>query len=428
MLILDPITNKLIEFIKQHNHKAYIIGGAVRDSVLNLKYNDIDISVDASLDEIKEMFKDYSIKEYKKGHTIGIVFLDKYVELSSLDENNINVDLKNRDFTINAIAVIDDKILDPYNGLGDIKNRVIRTIMDPAKTIKDDPIRILRAIRFDATLHFNVDPKLLDFINNNYKLLDNVSEERIRDELNKILLTRKPSRIIEKYFNVFTYLIPPLKDTYGFLQHNIYHHLDVFKHTMSVLENTDNILELKYIALFHDIKKPECFSMDEKGVGHFYRHYEKSAEYANEFLNKYKFSNEFIKKVYKIIYFHDYPLSLKDSSILKFLNKFGKLDLDLYFKIRVADIKGQNPNLINRIELMNKIEIKTKKLALEGIYTVNGLVIDGKDIEALGYNKNKINFILKKVLEAYMEGKIKNTIADITNYLNNNHFGDDDIE
>lgn len=408
---MNKIIEEIIDIFYDNGYEAYLVGGAVRDYLLDVYIEDFDIATNASLDEIKQLFKNRKQKEYKsKGLTIGVKYDSFYVEISTFKGKDIYEDLGNRDFTINAIAYNNKKgFIDPFNGRVDITRKIIRAVDNPDKIIAYDPIRILRAIRFSAIKGFKIADDLKIALIKNKDLLNTIKFERIQKEINPVLLIEKPSLYIREYKEIFFIIFDGLEKTYKFNQYNDYHHLDVFEHTLLVLDSTKNILPLRLAALFHDIGKPLCFTIDNKGIGHFYGHPEKSAEIANENLLKLCYNHDLIKIVYKVIYYHDYYLINDEKILLKFLYKFGTNHLDIYFGLKRADVLGQNPKYIDRIVLLDDIANSIKKIIDENkIITFKNLAIKGNDLVELGYEGHKIQIALDYLLKAVIEKRIKN--------------------
>ena len=364
---LNKETIKAIDILEGHGYLAYVVGGYVRDSILNVKPNDIDLVTDATLDEVRFLFSEYKIVDYKRNSlTLGVIVDGMYLEISTFDGKNLEEDLLNRDFRINAIAYsITKGIIDPLNGISDIESKIIRTCKDPIVSICKSPIRIIRAISFSINKGFKIDKELKEVILTRTDLLNTVDFKRLKKFIDGVMLSKKPSLIIEEYFEVFSVIFPSLKATYKFDQHSKWHNLDVFEHSMKVLDFTSPILILRLAAFFHDIEKPKCFTIDEYGEGHFYNHYIDSAETAKEALKKFNYSNDIINRVYKLILFHDRRLEERDIVLKRFLKDFGTNDLDLYFELKKCDCLGQNPALYNRLEILDRIRDRTIALSKE---------------------------------------------------------------
>ena len=364
-IVLNSSMQLVIKILEQNGFDAYIVGGYIRDSIIgDTSKSDVDILTCAKIEEIKKTFIDYKIVEYKNNKkTVGVVVDKSYFEISSYDGETLKENLENRDFTMNAM-IYNQKIglIDYFGGVEDINNKIIRTVKDPLITLCYNPIRILRAIKFEIELGFDVSKELYEEINNNSKLLKSERSQRYKKYFELIIMQKKPSIYIRKYFNVISTIIPALKETYGFEQHSKWHNLDVFEHIMKVLDFTKPILILRLAAFFHDIEKPKCFSMDDDGVGHFYNHYIDSAETAKFELMRLGYSNDIVNRVYNLVIYHDRRLEPREIVLKRFIKEFGTTDLDLYFDLKKADCLGQNPELYYRIKEIDIMKEMTFKL------------------------------------------------------------------
>lgn len=418
MFDLPQSVLKAIDILESKHYEVYVVGGAVRDYILNRIPHDYDLVTNAKIDELCDIFKEYKIVKYKKGFTIGVVIEHFYIEISSFVGNSIYEDLENRDFTINALAYRNDKIIDLFNSKNDILNKTIKAVANIDKDIQSDPLRLLRAIRFKAVFGFEIEDNLNSYIHKNYKLLRLVNKERIKDELNEILVIEKPSKILREFSDVFSYIIPNIKDMIGFNQNTRWHNLDVFEHTLKVVDNCKPDLVLRLAALFHDMGKPYCYSVDELGNGHFYGHYLKSKEICESWLKEYKYSKIMINRILRLVYYHDRVIEDNDKSVLEFLRDFNKNDLDLYFSLRKADIIGQNPSLLYRINDMVKIEKRCYNLANSNIpFKVSDLKIKGNTIINYGFSNEEVNNLLNEILDLVISGDLINDKYELKKYV-----------
>ena len=429
---INPNILYAIKLLEDRGYSAYIVGGAIRDFLLDLEVSDYDIVTSATLDEAMDVFKDFECKKYiSKGLTIGVKLNHTYFELSTYKGNSLEEDLSNRDFSINAIAYNPkDGLIDPYHGLSDLVSHTLKTMKDPYLTFSFDPIRILRAIRFMVTRAMKPTIELKNAINEYAYLLKDIKKERVSKELNPILLSEKPSIFINEYKFVFFTLIPALEKDYGFDQKcPKWHNLDVFMHTLKVLDSTKNDLVLRMAALFHDMKKPDVFVLDEDGVGHFRGHALKSMEYAKEILSSYTYNHHFIDRVCHLIYYHDYPIESTEKSVLRFLYQFGTKDLDLYFGLKRADILGQNPTLYYRLDTIDTIvEIVKKIFDEEKIITYRNLRINGDILKELGFEGEDIGKALEIILKKVIKKELKNNPEKLYEYASRLRFHLKEIE
>lgn len=415
---LDAITS--LEILNSHGYEAYIVGGAVRDYFLNCTNNDYDIVTNANLDEIMNIFSGYKNKLYANNQCVGVKLNEKYIEISTFKGNNLIDDLYNRDFSINSIAY-NPKVgfVDPYNGIDDIKNKILRTVNIEEKVFKADPLRLLRAIRFEIIYNLNPTKELCEAIIKYAELLKLVHPMRIPHELDKILLSDNPGFYITKYKKVFFAIIPHLSYCDSFDQHSKWHSYNVFDHIMKVVDSTEKDLVLRLSALFHDIKKPECFTLDINNEGHFYNHYVKSSIYANEILTNLSYNKILINRVCHLVLFHETRLKIDKRLIINFLIEFGLDDLDLFFKLQKADIMGQNPDLLYRLKEYDKLEDEILKIVNTiDIITLKKLRININDFKELGYSEDKAK---KKLVEIAFMATTKEIINDrdiLLEYIN----------
>jgi putative nucleotidyltransferase with HDIG domain len=298
-------------------------------------------------------------------------------------QGTITEDIYRRDFTVNSLImnIMNEKILDITNyGISDIKSKIIRATSEPDTIFKEDPLRILRAVRFAVQLNFSIEDKTMNGIILNAKMLENISRERIRDELIKILLSPAPATGIRILVNsgIMQYVIPEVVLLNGVKQ-NKYHDKDVLGHTLMVLQNTPPDIIIRLSALLHDIAKPQTKTQDEKGI-HFYHHEIAGAKLSRKILTNLKFPKETIGKVLKLIKNHlrlkafgDELENLSDVAIRRLIIQLGT-DLELLLPLIHADNISHaaaycNPNQIPNLKLRIATNIKKingKKLPVTG--------------------------------------------------------------
>jgi len=408
---------ELMTIIHNANYECYLVGGAVRDLILGIDNKDFDLCTNMPLDELKLLIPSISIMKENNHRNTAIIRNKEYdYEISSYRGNSIEEDLSNRDFKINALALdINGNLIDPYNGLNDIKNKKISLIKDDA--FIRDPLRILRAIRIANKYNFDIDDNTLQQMDKYKDLLDEVAKERIYEELKKILVFNNISDILLKHKNIFFKIIPNLEKCDGFNQYNDYHIYDVFNHILEVIRNTSNNLELRLATLFHDLGKPDKFFKDEKGVGHFYGHALVSADIFKGFASIYKIDNKTKNNVYKLIKYHDDILSSKPNKIYNFYKEFGYENIDLLFELKRADALGQNPKYLNRLEeydTLYKEYIRVRNI-------ITNIDYDGSKLVELGISGKDIGNILDDITSMIVCGNLENNSTNITLYVKNKY-------
>lgn len=433
---LNEDVSYILDTLNKSGFEAFIVGGCVRDSLIKRNLKDWDITTSALPEETIKLFEKTIPTGIKHG-TVTIVLNKENYEVTTYridgeysdnrhpDEviftRSLKEDLSRRDFTINSLAYNETEgLIDMFNGMEDLKNKLIKCVGKPDKRFNEDALRMLRAVRFACQLQFNIEKDTYTAICRNYTLLKNVSSERIRDELNKILMSPVPSRGIRmlQESNLLKYIIPELNESVGFDQRNPHHDKNVFDHIMAVLDNSTESLAVRLGALFHDIGKPRTFSIDKKGIGHFYGHNIVSAEMSEVILKRLRYDNATIKKVLIIITEHMSAYNnMKNKTLKKFINRVGVENLEDLFELQIADSKGHKKDADYSPILKRREDVK-KILENGEPFTVSQLKITGDDLIKLGYKPGKeIGFVLKELLEKVMERPELNTrdrLLDIT--------------
>lgn len=432
------ILNKL----RENGFEAYIVGGCVRDKLLSIEPHDYDITTSAKPNEIKEVFSDCkTILVGEEFGTVGILLNKVLYEVTTfrIDGNYINnrkpekvifsdnlkEDLKRRDFTINAMAMdIDGKLYDPFLGKKDLQEKIIRAVGDPNERIKEDALRMMRAIRFAGRFDFYIEENLFDAIGQNASLLKKIAPERIFDEFSKMITSEKPSYylLLLEESGILDVIFPELKRTVGFAQFSPYHDKTLFDHLICVMDYVRPDLSLRLAALFHDISKVDTLSIGEDGRGHFYGHEILGAELVEEILKKYRLPNKTIEKVKILILDHMKVHSeMSDKALRRQIKRVGRENvLDLY-DLLIADCKATRIdrdasfiiNRKNRVkELLDEKEMKTEKF----------LEINGNDIKSLGFSEGKIiGEILRELENLVLEDPEKNNRAYLIEYIEKNY-------
>lgn len=425
--------NYILSRLTEKNFEAYIVGGCVRDILLNLIPKDWDITTNAKPEEIISLFENTIPTGIKHG-TVTIIIDHEHFEVTTYridgkySDNrhpdlvefttSLEDDLSRRDFTINAMAFNPQKdLIDLFDGKIDLNDKLIKAVGSPGKRFKEDSLRMLRAVRFSCQLDFKIENNTLKSIQNNAELITSISMDRIRDELSKLLTSENPASGIRalKDSGLLKYILPELCETIGFNQQNPHHDKDVFEHILSVIENSKDDLTSRLSALLHDIGKPRCFSLDNKKVGHFYNHNVVSAEMAEIVLKRLKFDNKTIKTVCCYIREHMCVYAnYKDVNLKKLIIRIGIENLDNFFELLRADSKGHKaPYDFSKLDTL---ENRTKTILTSGDpLTAKDLKLTGDDLLRLGYHEGKeIGIILNKLLELVLLNPELNTREKLT--------------
>lgn len=420
----------VIDTLNQNGHKSYLVGGAVRNSILNLPVKDWDICTSAKPQEIEEVFDDYKIIETGLQHgTVTVVVDNLPIEVTTFRIDGIYSDnrrpdtvtftdklvedLRRRDFTINAMAYNDEEgLIDPFNGMEDIKYKKINCVGRAEDRFGEDALRILRAIRFAAQLEFTIMPGTDWEIHKQYKNLENISIERINSEFCKIASSDDFCVELLLYKDVFSLFIPELKDMFDFPQNNPYHDYDVFGHTIHAVEHCESKdLIVRLAVFFHDFGKPHSYQDGEDGIRHFKGHGRISAEITDNIMKRLRFDNETRNNVVELVYYHDATFEVGKKYVKRWLNKIGEEQFRRLLEVRKADILGQKPNFEqSRIDKVNNIEqILEEVLQEDECFSLKDLADNGKDLMSVGYKAGKeLGNTLNELLQLVIDGECLN--------------------
>ena len=423
-----------IEILRKLNEygKGYIVGGAIRDILLDLEPKDIDFTTNLPYETLKDLFSEYNPKE--TGKAFGVLRIrvndteyeiakfreDNYEEKDGLkivpEENKVDFvedikeDLARRDFSINAMAYNEvDGIVDLYNGQKDIENKIINFVGNAEERIIEDPLRILRAFRFMSRLNFSLSENTIEAIKKQKNLLTSIPEERITMEFSKLLLGENVKNALTtmKDTGVLELIIPEFKATYDFNQHNPHHNLDLFNHIISVVSKVPADLELRYTALLHDIAKPLVQTFDEKGIAHYKTHEIVGADMARDILTRLKLPVKLIDTVEDIIKKHMVLYrDVTDKKFNKLLSEMGYDNLLRLIEHCNADNSSKNNEVVNpENDLYERLKRAVEK---QMQVTVNDLALNGRDLIDMGFKGTEIGKIKGELLEKYLSEEIPN--------------------
>lgn len=421
---------EIIRCIEDAGYEAYIVGGCVRDLLMQREPNDWDITTSAKPEEIKRVFKRTYDTGIKHG-TVTVILNKEHFEVTTYRiesdykdfrhpesvsfVEDITLDLSRRDFTMNAIAYHPERgFVDPYEGMKDIERGCIRSVRNAVERFTEDALRILRAVRFAAQLGFEIEDETIAGIRECRDLLRHISKERIRDEFLKICVSPRPEYINELHeLELLEYIIPEFIPAYEVPQNNPHHIYNVAQHTIVAMQNSAPDVTLRLTLLLHDIGKITTRTTDAKGIDHFYNHPIKSAEIAKRVLRDLKMDNNSIKSISSLILYHDYYIRHQMNKVLvkNVLTQIGPDLFDLLLLVQESDVKAQNPEkLAPKLEgIKLQREIKKEIIVNNEPYNKAMLAITGQDLIESGVPRGKvIGDLLDKVLEKVIKNPEEN--------------------
>ena len=454
----DQLQNNIFHTISDvcsnNNIEAYVIGGYVRDLIIKRPSKDLDIVVLGSGIEVAKLvataFDSNSKAKYFKNFGTAMVRHNEWIiefvgarkesyrkdsRKPLVEDGTLADDQNRRDFTINAMSLSLQKntfgnLLDPFNGVGDIENRVIRTPLDPDITFSDDPLRMMRAVRFASQLGFDINEDTFDAIERNKDRITIVSPERVIDEFNLILMSPKPSIGIElmNLAGLLKIVFPKLTELKGVEVINNRRHKDNFYHTLEVIDNvalkSDN-LWLRWAALLHDIAKPATKRYDKDNGWTFHGHEFKGAKMIPNIFRRLKLPmNEKMRYVQKLVQLHLRPIVLAqdivtDSAVRRLLFDAGD-DIDDLMMLCDADITSKNEEKVKRylsnFQLVRKKlkEVEEKDNLRNWQPPITGEII----MQTFGLKPSKTIGIIKEAIrEAILEGEIGNNYNEAYDFM-----------
>ncbi len=451
--LTNPVFKIISNCANQLGVEAFVIGGFVRDIFLKRESKDIDVVTLGKGIELAELvhqqLPDSYLSVFKNFGTAQVKFHDLEIEFvgarkESYDRNSrkptvengsLKDDQERRDFTINALAIgltADNygKLLDPFNGILDLENKIIKTPLQPDVTYSDDPLRMLRAIRFASQLGFTIEEKSFEAISNNKSRIEIVSKERISDELNKIILSPIPSVGFKLLFDsgLLHLIFPEMVKLYGVETVNGKSHKDNFYHTLEVLDNVSKMsdnLWLRWAAILHDIAKPATKRFEPEHGWTFHGHEDKGARMVPKIFESLRLPlNEKMKYVQKLVLLHLRPIVLakteiSDSAVRRVLFEAGD-DVDDLMKLCQADITTKNPNKVKRyLQNFEIVKIKLKEIEEKDHLRNWQPPVSGEEIMSL-FNLppcKKVGDLKNALKDAILDGVILNDREDALIFL-----------
>ena len=430
MEVTDRGARFILEQLEQQGYEASAVGGCVRDLLRGEDPHDWDITTSARPEEVLKVFAGEQVLTTGLRHGTAAVLLDgnpyevttyradgtytdgrrpdAVVFVSALEE-----DLARRDFTVNAMALDRHGVLhDPFGGQADLQNKVLRCVGEPERRFREDGLRLMRALRFAATLEFSIHPDTARALHTCRDMLTHVAGERIQAELFRLLPGPGAGAVLRAFPDVLAVFWPELAPLPGFDQRSPWHCYDLWEHTVRAVENVPPTIPLRLAALLHDVGKPACFSVDESGTGHFYGHPAVSARLADVMLRRLHTSNALREEVVSLVERHHWDLPPTEAVVRRRLRQLGPEGFSALLALQRADLHGQAGDIAApRLAELDRTEALARDiLAQRPCLSLKELALSGKDVLALGVSPGPaVGEILKALLDRVAEGELPNT-------------------
>ena len=423
--IPDPV-REILETLGAAGHGAWCVGGCVRDALLGREPEDWDVTTAALPEETMALFGDRAVPTGLRHGTITVRTAKRGVEVTTLRRDGIyrdhrrpekvaftdslEEDLARRDFTVNAMALgLKGDLHDPLGGQEDLSAGILRCVGDPDRRFDEDALRMLRGLRFAAQLGFAIHPGTAAAIHRNRELLRDIAPERIWKELKRLLTGGCTAEVLREYSDVTGVFWPELLAMVGFEQRNHHHCHDVWEHTLHALAAVPPDLILRLTLLLHDIGKPNCFTVDELGSGHFYGHPAVSARMAEDMLCRLRAETVTRETVVKLVAWHDREIPRTRPGVIRALRRLGETDLRRLLAVKRADNLAQAPAYRSVQREIDRVESILDCLLREGACVSRSqLAVNGRDLLEMGLSGPAVGAALEKLLDAVAEGEVSN--------------------
>lgn len=422
-ILVPKNVERIIADLEEAGFEAYAVGGCVRDSLLGREPKDWDVTTSATPENVKSIFRSTYDTGIEHG-TVSVRFGTSIYEVTTFRidgdysdhrrpdsvhyTNQLAQDLRRRDFTMNAMAYHPKTgVIDLFGGQKDLNEKCIRCVGDPRERFEEDALRMLRAYRFAARFGFHIEEKTENAVQEKASLLTNVSRERVREEMDHLLLSEYPGvlrRLISS--GLMSYIIPEFIQSCGVEQNTPYHIYTVEEHVIRTVEAAAPVRALRWAALLHDIAKPVCRTTDGEGRDHFWGHPLKGAEMADRILRRLKFDNETRDAVVRMIQYHDMQPPENERHMRHLLSQLPDGFYPYLQALQAADAAAQNPDYLplsrQRLELAGQLyqQVIRKGQCVK----LADLAVNGRDLQDIGYPRGRVigevlNRLLQQVLD-----------------------------
>ncbi len=427
MLDLPAHAARAIAQLEDAGFETWAVGGCVRDSLRGAAPHDWDLCTAARPEQMQAVFAGERVLETGAKHgTLTLLTDGGPLEITTFRADggysdgrhpdgvrfvaHIEDDLARRDFTVGAMAWHPERgLCDPFGGLDDLQEGVLRAVGDPDARFQEDALRILRAVRFASQLGFAVEPETAAAMRRQLARLDCVAAERVRAELTGLLCGRFAQRALLAFRDVIGYVLPELVPMFDCDQQNPHHKYDVWEHSVRAAGQVPAEPALRWAMLLHDCGKPACKTVDERGVGHFYGHPKASHAIAEPLLHRLRFSAEETGRILLLVEQHDRPLGDSPKLVRRRLCQIGEARFRDLLALKKGDAVGQGTHPEDIAWLCGIAQLLEEVLAADACFSLRQLAVNGNDMVSLGLSGPAVGEMLRALLDAVIDGQADNT-------------------
>lgn len=423
---------EILNTLHAAQYEAWAVGGCVRDSLLGRQPNDWDLCTSALPDQVKEVFRG-KLRQKDTGIAHGTVTLlakDGPVEVTTFRSDgaytdhrrpdavqfgvSLAEDLARRDFTVNAMALsTNGEIRDLYHGKEDLEAGIIRCVGEAKERFSEDALRILRALRFASQLDFEIEPATFAAARECAPLLKSVAKERVFAELDKLLIGPGAGRILAQSGEILAWVIPEIGPAVGFDLKSPKHNRDLWRHTADAVGESEPQSEVRWALLLHDLAKPDCFKVDDKGIGHAPGHGSEGSLWAVRILQELRAPNRLIGPVRTLVRLHDNPVLPRVLSVRRWLASLGQNQLEQLILVKRADLAAHAPDpvvLERRRQLEQFVQLMQQVLIQNPALTLDAMAVNGRDLQQAGIcvPGPATGKLLRRLLSKLVDGEVPN--------------------
>lgn len=414
---------------------AYCVGGGVRDLLMGRTPQDWDVTTAAPPEKVLDLFSPDAVPTGMQHGTVTVKINGRSVEVTTFRKDgtysdsrhpdtveftsSLEEDLSRRDFTVNAIALdARGQIIDPFGGQEDLKCQLLRCVGDPERRLKEDALRIMRCLRFASVLSFAVDGPTEEAMRSCAHGLCLIAPERILAELERLILGPAAADVLLEYPDILGQVIPEILPAVGFWQYNRHHCFDVWEHSVRAMAAAPQDRLIRWTLLLHDLGKPDTFTRDEEGVGHFYAHGRRGEALAEQICRRLRMDNLSREIICQLVRIHDVEIPLTEKGIRRMLRKLGEENMRRLIQIKRCDNLAQHPAYLGRQQWLDQLEtLLNLVLEEDQCVSLRQLAVKGNDLIDIGMQGKEIGDTLNALLDLVVEGKIENDKALLLTYV-----------